>query len=150
MADQEVVFRNCTPSGPTQFARVRPGTLLDREWTMRVNDELIVNSFLNNQAAGGTLDPRRISRGYDGRLYDDVTGEFLAQVNTFEARINPATVDYQGAGRRLVAAINVSYTLELTFTETLVTDKLLQRLVAGLAVDAADPVFTFRGRIIGR
>jgi len=76
---------------------------------------------------GGTFQPNHIIRGYDGELYDG-DGNLLAEVNTFQAQINSTNTDYQAAGNKQVWAIPQSYTVTLTFTETVIKDaKILKK-----------------------
>jgi hypothetical protein len=75
------------------------------------------------------LDPRNILTGKDGELYDD-QGNFLAMVNTFQAQVNITNVDYRPAGEAISVAVFDSYTVTLTFTETVIKDAiLLKKLV---------------------
>ena len=59
----------------------------------------------------GTFDPRHILRGYNGELYDG-DGNFLAEVNTWQAQINFANTDYQAAGNKIVWAVPQSYSVQ--------------------------------------
>lgn len=91
-----------------------------------------------------TLDPRKVLPGYAGELYS-LDGEFLAEVNTFEASFNVTNQMYQPAGTSLQVPVMTSYQVTLTFTETVVRDaKLLGILAAALAANT-QPVFGFVG-----
>lgn len=91
------------------------------------------------------LDPRKIIRGFDGRLYDS-DGTFLSNVNTWHLQINATNSNYQPAGSSLQVAILQSATVTLTFTETIITDKLINELVTSLKQDI-QPVFGFQGKL---
>ena len=80
-----------------------------------------------------------------GELYDG-DGNFLAEVNTWQAQINFTNTDYQAAGNKIVWAVPQSYSVTLTFTETVIRDAiLLQKIIAGLQNDAPDAVLNFMG-----
>ncbi|NSW90212.1 MAG: hypothetical protein HPY74_05955 [Firmicutes bacterium] len=94
------------------------------------------------------LDPRYILTGKDGELYAE-DGTYLAQVNTFQAQVNITNTDYQPAGELLSVAVLVSYTVTLTFTETVIKDVvLLKKLMDGLK-NKVQPQFGFQGKING-
>lgn len=96
-----------------------------------------------------TLDPRMVLRGSDGELYSD-DGQFLAQVNTWQAQINVTNSDYQPAGSPISVAVFQSYSVTLTLTETVIRDAvLLQKLVQALR-GGQQPVFGFQGILRGR
>ena len=96
MADARYVFNDCVPEGNIDLANVRPGEILSRAWSFRVNrsPSITTTNMLNN---GDWGDPRKVARGYDGRLRDG-NGTLLASVNTWNAVINVRTVDHQPAG----------------------------------------------------
>lgn len=94
------------------------------------------------------IDPRHILRGYDGELYSD-DGTFLAQVNTWSAEVNVTTTSYQPAGDNLEVAIPTSYSVTLTFEETVVRDELLAKLLTALR-NKEDVSFGFIGVLRGR
>lgn len=128
---------------------------MTRAWSFRVNRPPVigVSNMLNNGAFG---DPRRIARGYDGRLRDG-NGTLLASVNTWQAQINIRTVDHQPAGYKTVWAIPVSQSITLTFTEVLVNDLLILANILDAfreqnsesATYIPDPVLNFQGIISG-
>jgi hypothetical protein len=94
------------------------------------------------------LDPRKILTGKEGELYDE-EGNFLAQVNTFQAQVNVTNTDYQPAGSALTVAVLTSYTVTLTFTETVINDAdllkaFVEKIRAGQQLEAA-----FQGKING-
>jgi len=145
--DGRYIFRHCVPDGAIDIANVQPGEVISRSWTWRVNQppELQEELLSNN----GVFDPRAILRGYDGRLYDG-NGNWLAEVNTWQAQINVTNTDYQAAGQKISWAIMQSYTVTLTFTETVIRDAvLLKKLIDGLRADAPDVVFNFSGVLRG-
>jgi len=145
--DGRYIFRHCVPDGAIDIANVQPGEVISRSWTWRVNQppdlqqELLSNS--------GVFDPRAILRGYDGRLYDG-NGNWLAEVNTWQAQINVTNTDYQAAGQKITWALMQSYTVTLTFTETVIRDAvLLKKLIDGLKADSPDVIFNFSGVLKG-
>lgn len=141
MADGRYIFRSCVPDGSIDIANVSSGDIITRAWSFRVNDPPELQELLDS----GTFDPRNILRGYNGELYDG-DGNFLAEVNTWQAQINYTNTDYQPAGSKITWAIPQSYTVTLTFTETVIRDaRLLQKVIAGLRNKASDAVLNFMG-----
>jgi hypothetical protein len=133
------------PDGAIDIANVAPGDVLNRAWSFRVN----MPPDLQDELDTGKFDPRNILRGYDGELYDG-DGNFLAEVNTWQAQINVTNSDYQAAGNKIVWAIPQSYTVTLTFTETIIRDaSLLNKVIAGLKNGAPDAVLNFMGVLRG-
>lgn len=146
MSDGRYIFRECVPDGAIDIANVFPGDVLNREWSFRVN----MPPGLQDELDSGTFDPRNILRGYDGELYDG-DGNFLAEVNTWQAQVNVTNSDYQAAGSKISWAIMQSYTVTLTFTETVIRDaSLLRKVIAGLQNGAPDAVLNFMGVLRGR
>lgn len=146
MADGRYIFRSCVPDGAIDIANVQPGDLINRAWSFRVNSVPELQSALDS----GTFDPRTILRGYDGELYDG-DGNFLAEVNAWQAQMNFTNTDYQPAGEKQTWAIPGSFTVTLTFTETVIKDaRLLQRVMAGLRKGATDVSLNFMGVLRGR
>lgn len=94
------------------------------------------------------IDPRMILRGFDGELYAD-DGTFLAQVNTWSASVSVSNTTYQPAGSPLEVAIPTSYSVSLTFEETIVRDEMLSKLLTALR-DGKDISFGFIGVLRGR
>lgn len=145
MSDARYIFRDCVPDGPIDIANVRVGDNITRSWSFRVNQPPELQELLDS----GNLDPRNILRGRDGELYDG-DGNFLAEVNEWQAQINFTNTDYQPAGSKLTWAIPQSYTVTLTFTETVIRDaRLLQKVVAGLKKGEPDAVLNFMGVLRG-
>jgi len=141
MADGRYIFRSCVPDGSIDIANVTSGDIINRSWSFRVNEPPDLQELLDS----GTFDPRGILRGYNGELYDG-DGNFLAEVNQWQAQINYTNTDYQPAGSKLTWAVPQSYTVTLTFTETVIRDaRLLQKVIAGLRNDAPDAVLNFMG-----
>jgi len=141
MSDGRYVFRSCVPDGSIDIANVTSGDIINRSWSFRVNEPPDLQELLDS----GNFDPRSILRGYNGELYDG-DGNFLAEVNTWQAQINYTNTDYQPAGSKLTWAIPQSYTVTLTFTETVIRDaRLLQKVIAGLKNNAPDAVLNFMG-----
>lgn len=93
------------------------------------------------------LDPQRVMTGYRGELYD-ANGVFLAQVNTFSATFDVANTDYQPGGSALKMAIFNSYTLTLTFEETVINDYFLVAVATALQA-RKQPSFDFQGTLEG-
>jgi len=141
MADGRYIFRSCVPDGSIDIANVTSGDIINRSWSFRVNEPPDLQELLDS----GTFDPRNILRGYNGELYDG-DGNFLAEVNTWQAQINYTNTDYQPAGSKLTWAVPQSYTVTLTFTETVIRDaRLLQKVIAGLRNNTPDAVLNFMG-----
>lgn len=145
MADGRYVFRSCVPDGSIDIANVTPGEVLNRSWSFRVNEPPGLQDLLDT----GQFDPRNILRGYDGELYDS-DGNFLAEVNTWQAQVNYSNTDYQAAGNKITWAVPQSYSVTLTFTETVIKDaRLLQKVIAGLKVGEPDATLNFMGVLRG-
>lgn len=141
MSDGRYIFRNCVPDGAIDIANVTSGDIINRAWSFRVNESPGLQELLDS----GTFDPRSILRGYNGELYDG-DGNFLAEVNTWQAQVNYTNTDYQAAGNKIAWAVPQSYTVTLTFTETVIRDaRLLQKIIAGLRSNAPDAVLNFMG-----
>src|SRR5690554_2289566 len=141
MSDGRYIFRSCVPDGTIDIANVSSGDIINRSWSFRVNEPPELQELLDS----GAFDPRNILRGYNGELYDG-DGNFLAEVNQWQAQVNYTNTDYQPAGSKLTWAIPQSYTVTLTFTETVIRDaRLLQKVIAGLRNNAPDAVLNFMG-----
>lgn len=140
MSDGRYIFRNCIPDGDIDIINVEPGEIVNREWSFRVNMPPEIQERLD----AGTFDPRNIMQGRDGELYDE-NGNFLAEVNTFRASISFNTTDYQPAGQGLVWGLNTGYTMTLTFTETVVKDDMLVKILAGIRNRRRVPQLNFTG-----
>lgn len=125
MSDGRYVFRHCVPDGAIDIANVSQGDTLNRAWSWRVNDPPDLQSELD----GGAFDPRSILTGSDGELWDG-DGNFLAEVNQWQAQMNFTNSDYQPAGKKITWGIPQSYSVTLTFVETVVRDaRLLKKLM---------------------
>ena len=94
--------------------------------------------------ASTRVDPRLVLRGLDGELYSD-DGEFLAEVNTWQARYNVTNSDYQPAGSPQSVAIMQSYSVTLTLTETVVRDTKLLKVLSDALKSGRQPSFGFQG-----
>lgn len=141
MSDGRYIFRSCVPDGSIDIANVTSGDIINRAWSFRVNEPPDLQELLDS----GTFDPRNILRGYNGELYDG-DGNFLAEVNQWQAQVNYTNTDYQPAGSKLTWAVPQSYTVTLTFTETVIRDaRLLQKVIAGLRNNAPDAMLNFMG-----
>ncbi|MFA9457431.1 endoglucanase [Halalkalibacter sp. AB-rgal2] len=142
MSDGRYIFRDCVPDGAIDIANVQPGDIINRSWSFRVNSPPDLQSLLDS----GGFDPRRILRGHDGELFDG-DGNRLAEINTWQAQLNFTNTDYQPAGSEMVWAIPTSFTVTLTFTETVISDaSLLQKLLVGIR-NRQRPTFNFQGVI---
>lgn len=145
MADGRYVFRNCVPDGDIDIANVSPGDLIQRSWSFRCN----MPPDLQQELDSGIFDPRNILRGSDGLLFDG-DGNFLAEVNTWQAQINFNNTDYQPAGEKIQWAIPTSYSVTLTFTETVIRDaRILSKVLAGIRKGRPDAVLNFQGVLRG-
>lgn len=135
------IFRNCVPDGDVSIANVAPGEILNREWTFRANMPPEIQEALD----AGEFDPRNLLTGKDGELYDG-DGNFLAEVNTWNMAINFTNADYQPAGKKITWAIPTTYTLTLTFTETIIRDAImLQKVTQGLRDRSKGAILNFTG-----
>lgn len=92
------------------------------------------------------LDPRRILRGYNGRLFHD--GKFLAQVNEWNGQLNVTNADHQPAGSKLIMGLFTGASASLTFVETVVIDDLLVRLLDRVFGGSSES-FEFLSRLEG-
>jgi len=145
MSDARYIFRDCVPDGAIDIANVRIGENITRAWSFRVNQPPELQELLDS----GTFDPRNILRGHDGELYDG-GGNYLAEVNEWQAQINFENSDYQPAGKKIKWAIPQAYSVTLTFTETVIRDaRLLQKVIAGLQNGEPDAVLNFMGVLRG-
>lgn len=145
MADGRYIFRSCVPDGAIDIANITSGDIINRSWSFRVNEPPDLQELLDS----GTFDPRNILRGYDGELYDG-DGNFLAEVNTWQAQVNYTNTDYQAAGNKIAWAVPQSYTVTLTFTETVIKDaRLLSKVIAGLKAGEPDAALNFMGVLRG-
>lgn len=141
--DARYIFRDCVPDGSIDVANIQVGEIVQRAWSFRVNSPPDIQQMLDY----GVLDFRNISRGYSGELYDG-DGIFLAEVNTWQAQISVTNSDYQPAGQKHTWGIMQSYSMTLTFTETVIRDAiLLKKLTDSLRSQAPDAVFNFTGVI---
>lgn len=148
MANGRYVLRGCVPDGDIDIANVRPGEIITRSWTFRVNE--VDDTMLQEELDSGPLDPRNILRGYDGKLFDG-DGNWLAEVNEWSIRVSVRNTDYQPAGSKVVLAIPQGFTVTLTFTETVLRDaRTLAKVLGSLKAGSADAVLNFQGVLYGR
>lgn len=140
MNDGRYIFRNCIPDESIDIVNVEPGEIMNREWSFRVNKVPEIQEALD----AGEFDPRNILQGKDGELYDE-NGIFLAEVNTFQAQMEFNTEDYQAAGNNIVWGVNTGYTFTLTFTETVVRDKMLKKILGSIKSGRKAPQLNFTG-----
>lgn len=145
MSDGRYIFRDCVPDGSIDVANVRTGEVITRAWSFRANQPPDPQELLDS----GTFDPRNILRGYDGELYDG-DGNFLAEVNEWQAQVSFENSDYQAAGNKIKWGIPQGYSVTLTFTETVIKDaRILKQVLAGLQNKKPDAVLNFQGVLRG-
>ncbi len=103
--------------------------------------------MLNDQS---TLDVRKLITGKDGQLFikdKDGMDIFLAEVDTFTAKVNVTNVDYQPIGSSLVYAVNTGYNMVLTLTEAVVRDEVMISNVIEDMKHGYLPSFDFAGKL---
>jgi hypothetical protein len=127
--DQILALRRCIPSGTIDVVNVAPGDVLTRTLTFRVNNPIDAQSLLDNGWTGGTVDVEQIARGDDAEIVDSTDGTPLADTNTWTLTATPGNSDFQPPRSRLVYGVMTSYTLELSLTSVVVTDRFLDRLL---------------------
>lgn len=162
MADGNYLFQNCIAQGTITFIDVAPNTVINRPWSFRVNDPpSILNSQVDGEGnpSGGhqarpgnatTIDPARVARGYDGTLWDQRRGLWLANVHTFRMEMDSQVDDLPLAGQRWIPGITQGLTGMITFEEYAVSDDLLIMFMAGVAQGANETLFAFMGKLRGR
>jgi hypothetical protein len=91
----------------------------------------------------GTLDPRQIIPGYNGRLYSD-SGLFLAQIPTFKCSITFTAESVNIAGSAQTVDVMQSFKVGLTFTEIHVVDDMIGTVMSALQAGTM-PSFGFQG-----
>lgn len=144
MSDGRYIFRNCVPDGSIDIINVQPGEVVQREWSFRVN----MPPELQEELDAGEFDPRNILTGVDGELYDE-DGNFLAEVNTFQGQMDVSNTDYQAAGQYITWGITTGYTFTLTFTETVVRDAMLIKILQAFKRNQQPPQLNFTGVLRG-
>ena len=96
------------------------------------------------------LDVRKLITGKDGQLFVTTkkgTNIFLAEVDTFQAQMNPTNTDYQPVGSALTYSVNTGYTVTLTLTEAVVRDDvMLTELIADIQ-KGYFPTYDFQGKL---
>ncbi|MFP3153135.1 phage tail tube protein [Lachnospiraceae bacterium ZAX-1] len=105
---------------------------------------------LNDQSM---VDVRKLVSGKDGQLFVTTkkgTNIFLAEVDTFQAQISPSNTDYHPVGSALIYAVNIGYTVTLTFSEAVVRDDvMINELISDLQ-KGYFPSFDFQGKMTRR
>lgn len=98
---------------------------------------------------GNTLDPRKVMTGHDGKLYITVEGVSypLLNVDTFQAQLNFTNTDFQPIGDLLNYAIPTGLSVNLTFTEAVVTDEYVLEPILSSLKRGVVPTFDFRGTL---
>lgn len=94
------------------------------------------------------IDARKIRTGKDGELYDG-DGNFLAQINTWQAQINVSNSDYTPAGTSHQVAVFTGTSATLTFTETVVKDAYLLKKVIDELKAGKQASLNFQGKLNG-
>lgn len=97
----------------------------------------------------GTLDPRKVMTGHDGKLYITVDGksQFMANVDTFQAQLNFSNTDFQPVGDLMVYAIPISVSCNLSFTEAVISDDLVMGPILDGLKKGKVITFDFRGTL---
>jgi len=94
------------------------------------------------------IDPRKILRGFDGEFYDG-DGNFLAEVNTWQAQVNVTNSDYQPAGSAQTVKVLQSYSVTITLTETIISDARLLKKVIDALKNQEQAQLNFQGVLRG-
>ena len=78
-----------------------------------------------------TLDTTELMTGKDGKLFVEVGGvnTFLAEINEFKVAMNANTAEYQGVGSILVGTVPTGVTFDLTYTEAVIRDDVINALL---------------------
>lgn len=98
---------------------------------------------------GNTLDPRKVMTGHDGKLFITVEGVSvpLLNVDTFQAQLNHTNTDFQPVGDLLTYAIPTAISVNLSFTEAVVTDEYVMAPILESLKKGVVPTFDFRGSL---
>lgn len=97
----------------------------------------------------GPIDTRKILTGKDGALYSD-DGTMLATVETFQTQANVTNAKYQPLGDAQEHEVFQSYSVTLTFTETVISDeRFMAELFEGMK-SGVMPYWNFQGVVKGR
>ncbi len=94
------------------------------------------------------IDYRKVLNGRRGKLFDD-QGKFLAMINTWQAQVNITNTDYRPAGEAQAVAIFDSYTVTLTFTETVIEDETFLEKFINAIRNKEQFVMNFMGVVEG-
>lgn len=141
------VMEGCMPEGDLDIASVTSGEILRRNFTFRVNLEPRLQEELN---AGdyGTVDPRNVLTGMDGKLFDG-EGNPMLSVEEWHLRVSFNSDDFQPAGQALVLGITTGYTVTVEFTEAVVNDSRIAQVLEGLKHPGRRESLTFTGVLYG-
>lgn len=104
-------------------------------------------SILNSQ---GFLDVRNVVTGKDGQLFlttSKGTEIFLAEVDSFQAKLNVKNTDYQPIGSPVSMAVPSGFSVNLTFSEAVVRDDVLMDEIISDLTSGKMPNFDFQGKI---
>jgi len=138
------VFDRCMPDGDIDVINIEMGEVLKRSWPFRCNAPIEIQNELkaNERSMGESIDPLDILHGADGELYDE-DGNFLATINEFHAQISPSVADVQAAGNMIEWGITTGYQITLEFTELVVHDRMLIKIIQGLQTGRSMPELRF-------
>jgi hypothetical protein len=131
-----VQMENCLPIGNIQLFAIRPGEIVQREWTFRCNGKVSFLHFLDNTGAplqgvnAGNIDPRNLSHGTDGSIWlvdtrsNGFTGKLL-QAQEWTMSVDVRSQDVQALGIRQIWAVPTSISVSLTIREFVINDNIL-------------------------
>jgi hypothetical protein len=129
------IFRKCTPMGNFDIANVDVNNLFERGFSFAVNDPPELQSLIST-----TFDPTSEFFSLDGTRF--------AEVNRWRAQVTINTGTYRPGGRKLEWRYVTSYTVDLTFTETVFTDlHFLKPIMDSLRDNTCQFTFDFQGTI---
>lgn len=94
------------------------------------------------------IDFRKVLNGRRGKLFDD-QGKFLAMINTWQAQVNITNTDYRPAGEAQSVAIFDSYSVTLTFTETVIEDETFLEKLFNAIRNKEQLIMNFMGVVEG-
>jgi len=136
------IFRKCTPMGNFDIANVDVNNLFERGYSFAVNDPPELQSLIST-----TWDPTNLIQGSDGEFYS-LDGTRFAEVNRWRAQVTINTGTYRPGGRKLEWRYVTSYTVDLTFTETVYSDaRFLKPIMDSLRDNTCQFTFDFQGTI---
>jgi hypothetical protein len=135
------IFRKCVPMGNFDIANIDVNNLFERGYSFAVNDPPELQSLIQT-----TFDPTNLIQGSDGEFYDVNAGTRFAEVNRWRAQVTINTGTYRPGGRKLEWRYITSYTVDLTFTETVHSDtNFLKPIMDSLRDGTCQFTFDFQG-----